>query len=85
MLSALAPHVSAGVGIDTDKDMLSIARHRLAVEDLSHISVRRGDMYELDLNSQTLIWSVFMGFALCGAARACVKGGGQRPSALRAS
>lgn len=53
LLSALGPYVSAGLGLDTDKDMLSIARHRLAVEDLSHLSVRRGDMYDLQLGTQT--------------------------------
>lgn len=52
LLSALGPHVSAGLGIDTDRDMLSIARHRLAVEDLSHMSVRQGDMYDLALGGQ---------------------------------
>lgn len=47
LLSALGPHVASGLGIDTDRDMLSIARHRLAVEDLSHMAVRQGDMYDL--------------------------------------
>ena len=47
LLSALGGYVSSGLGIDTDRDMLSIARHRLAVEDLSHMTVRQGDMYDL--------------------------------------
>ena len=53
LLSALGPYVSSGMGIDTDKDMLSIARHRLAIEDLSHMTVNRGDMYDLGLSGQT--------------------------------
>ena len=52
LLSTLGPYVSAGLGIDTDRDMLSIARHRLTLEDLSHMSVRQGDMYDLDLEGQ---------------------------------
>ena len=47
LLSALGPHVASGLGIDTDRDMRSIARHRLAVEGLSHMTVRQGDMYHL--------------------------------------
>jgi len=52
LLSALSSHIVSGVGIDMDKDMLSIARHRLAAENLSHLSVKKGNMYELGLNGQ---------------------------------
>ena len=53
LLSALAPYVSGGLGIDRDRDMLAIARHRLAAKDHSHLSVQRGDMYDLQLGAQT--------------------------------
>lgn len=52
LLSALSSHVTSGLGIDTDKDMLSIARHRLAAENLSHISVKMGNMYNLDVSGR---------------------------------
>ena len=52
LLAALGPHVAAGLGLDTDRDMLSIARHRMAVAEASHLTVRQGDMYDLNLDGQ---------------------------------
>lgn len=51
ILEIAAPHVSSGVGIDTSRDMLTVARDRLERERLHHCQVRRGDVYNVDVPS----------------------------------
>ena len=48
ILQLFAPHVSRGLGIDTSRDMLSVARSTLAADDIQHLQVRHGDVYKLE-------------------------------------
>ena len=47
ILQLFAPHVDHGVGVDTSRDMLSVARAALAEEAINHLQVRYGDVYKL--------------------------------------
>ena len=49
LLELVAPRVGAAVGVDASRDMLALARTRLAERGLSHVSVRQADMYRLPL------------------------------------
>ena len=50
LLELLAPRVESGLGIDASRDMLALARARLAERGLgSHCAVRQADMYRLPL------------------------------------
>lgn len=44
MLQVFAERVSRGSGIDSNVDMLKVARHNLSSEASSHLSVRQGDL-----------------------------------------
>ncbi len=48
ILQLFGPHVSRGVGLDTSRDMLSIARSALETPDTAHLNVRYGDVYSAD-------------------------------------
>ncbi len=48
ILQLLGPHVARGVGLDTSRDMLSIARSALETPDTAHLNVRYGDVYSAD-------------------------------------
>lgn len=47
ILQLFAPHVGKGLGIDTSRDMLSVARSTLAADAIKHMQVRHGDVYRL--------------------------------------
>ncbi len=47
LLELLAPRIASGLGIDASRQMLALARARLA--GLSHCAVRQADMYNLPL------------------------------------
>jgi ArsR family transcriptional regulator len=47
MLELFADRIDRGVGIDSSRDMLSVARANLAAAGLRHCHVRHGDMYRL--------------------------------------
>ncbi|NKC11619.1 MAG: metalloregulator ArsR/SmtB family transcription factor [Gammaproteobacteria bacterium] len=49
VLELLAPLTSAAIGIDTNREMLSIARARLADLKLRHCQVRQGDLFRLQI------------------------------------
>jgi ubiquinone/menaquinone biosynthesis C-methylase UbiE len=53
ILEIAAPHVQSGIGIDTSRDMLSVARDRLETARQHHCQVRHGDVYNLDLPAGT--------------------------------
>lgn len=57
MLEVFAPYVEQGLGIDLSREMLAIARAMILEKGLSHVQVRRGDMYNLDVEaaSQNLV------------------------------
>jgi len=49
MLQLLADRVDRGVGIDTSRGMLSVARAKLEADGTRHCHVRHGDMYRLPM------------------------------------
>jgi len=59
MLEVAAPHIDRGVGIDTSRDMLAVARHKLEQQRFSHCHVRHGDVYNVDLPSGGVDTAVF--------------------------
>jgi len=48
MLEVLAPAYKRGVGIDSSREMLAVARSRLAASGVAHAQVRLGDIAALD-------------------------------------
>ncbi|MDB5623841.1 MAG: metalloregulator ArsR/SmtB family transcription factor [Devosia sp.] len=48
MLQLLAPRYKRGIGVDSSREMLSVARARLGSAGVSHAQVRLGDIAELD-------------------------------------
>lgn len=49
LLERLAPRLEEGLGVDASREMLALARTRLAERGLSHVTVRQADMYRLAL------------------------------------
>jgi ubiquinone/menaquinone biosynthesis C-methylase UbiE len=49
VLQVLAPHVGFGLGVDTSRDMLAVARAGLDQREARNCQVRQGDMYQLPL------------------------------------
>jgi ArsR family transcriptional regulator len=47
VLELFGQHGVRGVGIDLSREMLAVARSKLARDELSHCFVRQGDMYQL--------------------------------------
>ncbi|HVX81778.1 MAG TPA: metalloregulator ArsR/SmtB family transcription factor [Devosiaceae bacterium] len=48
MLELLAPHYRRGIGIDSSREMLAVARAKLAASGIAHAQVRLGDISNLD-------------------------------------
>lgn len=48
ILQLFGPHVARGVGLDTSRDMLSIARSAMETPETAHLNVRYGDVYSAD-------------------------------------
>ena len=48
MLELLAPHYRRGIGVDASREMLAIARAKLAGAGVNHAQVRLGDIADLD-------------------------------------
>lgn len=53
MLELLGPRVSHGLGIDSSREMLAVARVNLEKAGLRHCQVRLADMYQLPLQGQS--------------------------------
>lgn len=49
LLERLAPRIEEGLGVDASRDMLALARARLAERGLAHVAVRQADMYRLPI------------------------------------
>lgn len=49
LLELLAARIDEGVGVDASRDMLALARTRLAEHGHAHLTVRQADMYRLPL------------------------------------
>ena len=50
ILELLAQHTQRGIGIDFTSGMLAVARTNLRQAGLSHMQVRKGDMYQLPMD-----------------------------------
>lgn len=51
MLEVLAGRYKRGIGIDSSREMLAVARSRLAVAGITHAQVRLGDIGDVDLKA----------------------------------
>ena len=51
MLELFAKRAKGGAGIDTNVEMLTVARHKLASTDFSHMSVQQGDLHSTPLGT----------------------------------
>lgn len=51
MLEVLAGSYKRGIGIDSSREMLSVARSRLATAGIVHAQVRQGDIGDVELNA----------------------------------
>ena len=51
MLEVLAPSYKRGIGIDASREMIAVARARLASAGITHAQVRLGDIGDVDLNA----------------------------------
>jgi len=54
VLEILAAKVGRGTGIDLNSDMLALARSNIERSGLSHIHVRKGDMYRLPIDDASV-------------------------------
>ncbi|MFK7996758.1 MAG: ArsR/SmtB family transcription factor [Granulosicoccus sp.] len=54
MLELFAAQIDKGVGIDTSADMLAIARTQLEREQYKHIQIRKGDMYNMPIDDDSI-------------------------------
>lgn len=84
MLELFAHQVERGIGLDLSTEMLAIARTQLERDDLRHLQVRKGDMYNMpvddgsiDLATLHLVlhYSLEPGTVIAEAARTLVPGG----------
>lgn len=48
MLELLAPRYRKGIGLDSSREMIAVARARLARAGISHAQIRLGDLHDLD-------------------------------------
>lgn len=85
VLEVLAPTYRRGIGIDSSREMLAVARSRLAASGVSHAQVRLGDIASLDPSIGTadvvVIHQVLHYFddpgRMLGQARRLLKSGGE--------
>jgi len=54
MLELFAAQIDKGVGIDTSAEMLAIARTQLENENYKHIQIRKGDMYNMPIDDESI-------------------------------
>jgi len=54
MLALFAPQFERGIGIDTSSEMLAIARTQLESESFRHVQIRKGDMYNMPVDDDTI-------------------------------
>lgn len=53
MLELFSDHIKRGAGIDSNPDMLKVARHKLAPDQFGHISVQQGDLHTTPFREKT--------------------------------
>ncbi len=54
ILALVADQVKQGIGIDQSAEMLAVARAYLEQENLKHVHVRKGDMYNMPFDDQSV-------------------------------
>ncbi len=54
MLELFAQQIDQGIGIDTSSEMLTIARTQLEKAEYRHIQVRKGDMYNMPVDDESV-------------------------------
>ncbi|MFK8082321.1 MAG: ArsR/SmtB family transcription factor [Granulosicoccus sp.] len=54
LLELFASQIDKGVGIDTSAEMLAIARTQLENQDFKHIQIRKGDMYNMPIDDESI-------------------------------
>lgn len=54
ILEIFADHIGRGLGIDLSREMLNLARSHLDEHGLSHCSVRYGNVYDLDIEPESI-------------------------------
>ncbi len=54
MLELFARQVERGIGLDLSSEMLAIARTLLERDEFRHLQVRKGDMYNMPIDDQTI-------------------------------
>lgn len=54
ILELFADRIRSGLGIDSSREMLRVARSRLDAGHLSHCAVRQGDVYDLDVPASSV-------------------------------
>lgn len=54
ILELFAGQVNRGIGLDLSSEMLAIARAQLESEDYRHIHIRKGDMYNMPLDTESV-------------------------------
>ncbi len=54
ILELFANRISRGIGIDLSPQMLNVARSHLDAGGFNHCTVRHGNIYDLDLNTQSI-------------------------------
>jgi ArsR family transcriptional regulator len=59
MLSIFAPQIERGLGVDMNREMLTVARANLAQAQIQNCQVRQGDMYHLGVPSADFDVAVF--------------------------
>lgn len=84
MLELFAPQIERGIGIDLSSEMLGIARAQLERDEFRHLQVRKGDMYNMPVDDQSidlatlhlvLHYSLEPGAVITEAARTLAPGG----------
>lgn len=59
MLELFSKYAKHGIGIDLSREMLAIARSHLEKNNIDHMHVRQGDMYDLALSDQSMDLVIF--------------------------
>lgn len=59
MLELFSSYTKHGIGIDLSREMLAIARSHLEQNDIDHMHVRQGDMYDLALSDHSIDLVIF--------------------------
>jgi ArsR family transcriptional regulator len=58
MLQLFAAQFDHGIGIDTSSEMLSIARSQLESDEYRHVKIRKGDMYNMPIDDDSIDMAV---------------------------